>query len=186
MLLLCLLLFSSLMVLSSPQPEDLGWKLIFSDTMLTSSPSEPFVAAASPEVGDQTFRPPPYSSDIPSLVLSFCTETLRTPDTSACLNGVWQVYAEKELMLPENRPDLWSSLMSAAKITRSNSWWELSATWLPSTILPHLSLLDRRNVLEVGSFEGGSTTWFMRHFLAHEESRLTVVDTWHDTRDPGE
>ena len=39
-------------------------------------------------------------------------------------------------------------------------------------------------VLEVGAYEGGSTTFFQRYLLAHERSSLLAVDTWRDTSDP--
>ena len=34
------------------------------------------------------------------------------------------------------------------------------------------------SILEVGSFEGGSTTWILDHLMTHPESRMTAIDTF--------
>jgi predicted O-methyltransferase YrrM len=40
-------------------------------------------------------------------------------------------------------------------------------------------LLDRKlRILEIGSFEGASTTWILDNLMAHPESELTAVDSW--------
>ena len=64
--------------------------------------------------------------------------------------------------------------------------FETRATHLPSALIRHLSPFSASplKLLEIGAFEGGSTTWFQRYMLTHEESTLLVVDTWKDTRDP--
>jgi len=33
-------------------------------------------------------------------------------------------------------------------------------------------------ILEVGSYEGGSATWYMRYLMSHPESTITCVDPW--------
>lgn len=34
------------------------------------------------------------------------------------------------------------------------------------------------NILEIGCFEGASTTWMLDHLMSHPDSRMTVVDTF--------
>ena len=34
------------------------------------------------------------------------------------------------------------------------------------------------SILEVGSFEGASTTWILDHLMTHPESRMTAIDTF--------
>lgn len=34
------------------------------------------------------------------------------------------------------------------------------------------------NILEIGSFEGCSTTWMLDHLMTHPESRMTAIDTF--------
>ena len=36
------------------------------------------------------------------------------------------------------------------------------------------------NMLEIGCNEGRSSVWFLQNVLAHEDSRLTVIDTFND------
>ena len=39
------------------------------------------------------------------------------------------------------------------------------------------------NYLEVGSFEGRSTTWMLENVLQHPDSRITCIDTWEGSTD---
>ena len=40
-------------------------------------------------------------------------------------------------------------------------------------------MVDKKAVfLEIGSFEGRSTTWFLENILTHEEAKIVCVDPW--------
>lgn len=34
------------------------------------------------------------------------------------------------------------------------------------------------SILEIGSFEGASSMWFIRYLLGHKDSRLVCIDPW--------
>lgn len=61
------------------------------------------------------------------------------------------------------------------------SAYEISHTWfqgseLRKTIFNFLDPTERRDVLEIGSYEGGSTCFFIDQLLEHPQSRLVCVD----------
>ena len=41
---------------------------------------------------------------------------------------------------------------------------------------------ERVRALEIGSFEGRSTLWFVENVLTHEESTIVCVDTYYEPR----
>jgi predicted O-methyltransferase YrrM len=44
-------------------------------------------------------------------------------------------------------------------------------------ILP-INTLDELHILEIGSFEGKSTVWFINNLLKNEKSTITCIDPW--------
>lgn len=76
------------------------------------------------------------------------------------------------LKLPqaEIRPD-------RLKFTFQHPWFDQYQ--LPEWEKRTVDLLGRKlNILEIGSFEGASTTWMMSNLMKHPESRITVIDTF--------
>ena len=70
---------------------------------------------------------------------------------------------------------------TSTKVSFSSDWWSNNIpTWLSqfpfvgSSSAPPPPL----RMLEIGSFEGRSATWFLDHLLTHEASHLTCVDTF--------
>jgi len=62
--------------------------------------------------------------------------------------------------------------------SRTKFFFELSASWWP-LVLQEVDWSQRRRVLEIGAFEGGSTRWLMRYLTsAHPDSELVVLDMW--------
>jgi predicted O-methyltransferase YrrM len=59
--------------------------------------------------------------------------------------------------------------------------YKFTKNWFGSTdiekILP-LYTLDELHVLEIGSFEGKSTVWFIENLLKNENSTITCIDPW--------
>ena len=75
-----------------------------------------------------------------------------------------------------------------SKYTFSQKWYEwLIPDWeeLTATIRT-----KRLRILEIGSFEGASTTWMLDNLMSHPESTLTAIDTFagsiehHNEADP--
>ena len=68
-------------------------------------------------------------------------------------------------------------------------------SWFDEHVLPEWEKFTRSirgmklNILEVGSFEGGSTTWILDNLMTHPESRMTAIDTFEggmEHLDPGQ
>lgn len=62
------------------------------------------------------------------------------------------------------------------KFTFQQSWFELiRPEWEKLTV----DLREQKlNILEIGAFEGASTTWILDNLMNHPNSRLTAVDTF--------
>ena len=63
-----------------------------------------------------------------------------------------------------------------SKFTFSQEWFE----WLIPEWEGFTSPLQAKKlrILEIGSFEGASTTWMLENLMSHPESTLTVIDTF--------
>ena len=62
------------------------------------------------------------------------------------------------------------------RFTFNSPWFEdVRPVWEKSTVLLRGKKLQ---ILEIGSFEGASTTWILDNLMDHPESRLTAVDTF--------
>ncbi len=48
------------------------------------------------------------------------------------------------------------------------------------TVLNNMDTSNELHVLEIGSFEGKSTIWFLDKILQHQKSTITCVDPWLD------
>ena len=118
-------------------------------------------------------------------------------ERSACVTNVWRDYAEQEFLAALNYGAARRAACDGSAVAggaypcaldRTNQWFEMVAERLPMLLQKHdarFPFLDRPiRVLEVGAYEGGSTTFFQRYLLAHERSSLLAVDTWRDTSDP--
>jgi len=66
--------------------------------------------------------------------------------------------------------------------------YNFTANWFDSdesqkkdlcNILPYKTN-DEIHILEIGSYEGMSTVWFVENFLNNEKSTITCVDPWDD------
>eukprot|EP00752_Nemacystus_decipiens_P004620 g4217.t1 len=85
----------------------------------------------------------------------------------------------------ETRPAVAASLVARVLVAqrgyqRTNYWFE-NVAFVFDEYLANLvvSATDRPvSVLEVGSFEGGSTLWIAEHLLLHPDSMLICVDLW--------
>ncbi|GMI27183.1 hypothetical protein TeGR_g2619 [Tetraparma gracilis] len=128
------------------------------------------------------------TSDVAAGAWQFCVDAGSAAGSTAhrrCTREVWQQMFEKELMLAHVSPITWRVNNEHHGIRRSKEWFEIAAEWLPHTIAGLIEPNEApMNLLEIGAFEGGSTTFWQRYFLAHPDSRLVVVDTWQDTCDP--
>jgi predicted O-methyltransferase YrrM len=54
-------------------------------------------------------------------------------------------------------------------------WFSNNIPIWDRVVAPHLRAIDRPRVLEVGAFEGRSSTWFLSNFAL---LKLTVIDPW--------
>jgi len=62
--------------------------------------------------------------------------------------------------------------------------YQFTADWFGSTdeiskILP-IGTTQKLEILEIGSYEGRSTIWFLENLLNNKESYITCVDPWQD------
>ena len=129
---------------------------------------------------------------------AFCDAcSVGAAERNECVTGVWRDYAEQEFLAAlkygaTRRAACDGSAVAGGAypcaLDRTNQWFESVATRLPMLLQKHdarFPFLDRPiRVLEVGAYEGGSTTFFQRYLLAHERSSLLAVDTWRDASDP--
>lgn len=58
-------------------------------------------------------------------------------------------------------------------------WFTKSQYEFVNYIQPIINKLETVTMLEIGSFEGLSSRWFIDNFLAAKDSKLYCVDTWH-------
>lgn len=61
-----------------------------------------------------------------------------------------------------------------------NKEYKYTENWFSSedleTFLPKYT--DEKKMLEIGSFEGKSTVWFLENVLSNEKSTITCIDPW--------
>ena len=133
--------------------------------------------------------PQPYAScDVGKLVYDFCFDTFGYTgmNRSICANNLWRMHALKEQLLvkhqyPENLP----SGINKLGFKRTNDWFE-HTLYLPGVLAKQLIaqmgeeflFAKPLRILEVGTYEGGSATWYMRYLMSHPESTITCVDPW--------
>jgi len=135
--------------------------------------------------------------DVQAHASDFCAKecALHDEQLRLCEETVWRAYAEKEFLAGYNLSAERARACGApphrafgaypCDLERRNGWFENTAPRLPWLLLQSgWDLSAPARILEVGAYEGGSTTWFQRYLLAHPASSLFVVDTWQDTSDP--
>ena len=126
-------------------------------------------------------------------VNNFCS-AIALPSSNVqagCVVNIWRQHAVLEHLL---------GLREGIKVTnhnaglrRSNNWFEQSTLYLLPLLATHFlpSFVDQQgilfalrpiSILEVGSYEGGSTIWFLRYLLSHPDSVIVCVDAWTDTQ----
>jgi len=73
-----------------------------------------------------------------------------------------------------------SSFPNRSKFTFQNDWFEqIIPDWEAMTLsLSHNSILKPLHILELGSFEGASTTWMLENLADHPDTTMTVIDTF--------
>lgn len=80
--------------------------------------------------------------------------------------------SQPEPRVPSNQVDS----HDRGRFTFQEGWFELiRSEWEEMTV----SLREKRlHILEVGSFEGASTTWMLDNLMSHPESTMTAIDTF--------
>lgn len=61
--------------------------------------------------------------------------------------------------------------------------YRFTETWFTEDGLSSITELDRQgelHFLEIGSFEGKSTVWYMDRFLSHPNSTITCIEPWYN------
>jgi hypothetical protein len=130
----------------------------------------------------------PYAEcDVGKLAYDFCTTAMNTTGAmrSVCAHNLWRMYAIRENIITKRQYTPGDSSANLLGFTRSNDWWE-AAIYLPGLLSKQLisSLGDEflharpLRLLEIGSYEGGSSTFYIRYMLTHPESTLTCIDPW--------
>jgi hypothetical protein len=130
----------------------------------------------------------PYAEcDVGKLAYDFCTTAMNTTGAmrSVCAHNLWRMYAIRENIITKRQYTPGASIANLLGFTRSNDWWE-AAIYLPGLLSKQLisSLGDEflharpLRLLEIGSYEGGSSTFYIRYMLTHPESTLTCIDPW--------
>lgn len=76
-----------------------------------------------------------------------------------------------------SRADVSSTARDRSRFTFQRSWFDedIRPEWEKLT----LPLSGKElNILEIGSFEGASTTWILDNLMTHPKSRMTAIDTF--------
>jgi predicted O-methyltransferase YrrM len=60
----------------------------------------------------------------------------------------------------------------------SYDWFSKNVPEILCWVKPIMMGIERPRVLEIGSFEGMSTRWFIEKFLQEDDSYIHCVDTW--------
>lgn len=60
----------------------------------------------------------------------------------------------------------------------TNNWFQTHEANWNRLLLPFIGKCQPIQILEIGSFEGRSTCWFLMNAMSHSASRITCVDTW--------
>lgn len=137
--------------------------------------------------------PQPYATcDVGALAYEFCNVSmgLSGHDRAVCSHNLWRMLALKEQLI------LGSQYKKGAKLNtvdgtnvlgfiRNNDWFEYTV-YMPGIISKQLIaplgeeflFAKPLRLLEIGSYEGGSATWYVRYMLSHPNSTLTCIDPW--------
>ena len=136
----------------------------------------------------ETFScPEPYAEcNVGMMSYHFCKETMGFSgyDVSICSHNIWRWYAIKEQIILTNRFNP-NEKVNFLGFSRSNNWF-VNAAYLPGVLSKSLIkylgddflLAKPLRLLEIGSYEGGSSVWFIRYMLSHSQSLLTCIDPW--------
>lgn len=74
-------------------------------------------------------------------------------------------------------PTMSTDSQDRGRFTFQHSWFELiRPEW--EQLTSSLRGGQKLTILEIGAFEGASTTWILDNLMGHPDSRLTVVDTF--------
>ena len=65
---------------------------------------------------------------------------------------------------------------SRERFTFQNDWFDMIRDDWEELTRPLRG--KKLNILEIGCFEGASTTWMLDHLMSHPDSRMTVIDTF--------
>ncbi|CAF9943000.1 MAG: hypothetical protein ALECFALPRED_010418 [Alectoria fallacina] len=71
--------------------------------------------------------------------------------------------------------------LDRSRFTFQHSWFDqdVRPVWEKLLIADPIRIRGiKRNILEVGSFEGASTTWILDHLMTHPDSQMTAIDTF--------
>ena len=76
------------------------------------------------------------------------------------------------------------SIAIPSSVGLDRSRFTFQRSWFDEDVRPDWEKLTdpirgrKLSILEVGSFEGASTTWILDHLMTHPESRMTAIDTF--------
>lgn len=137
--------------------------------------------------------PKPYATcDVAALAYEFCKSNMGLDgfNRAVCSHNMWRMFALKEqLMLgsqfKKGMKSVSSNNTNILGFIRSNDWFEYTV-YLPGVISKQLLgplgeefiYAKPLKLLEIGSYEGGSSTWYIRYMLSHPNSSLTCIDPW--------
>jgi predicted O-methyltransferase YrrM len=123
--------------------------------------------------------------EVGSRAYTYCANDLKLVGHSCfvCAANIWLFHATKEHLIV-NRD--FGKVLNFGGMLRTNHWFETNTEYLPYILFKSfLSFLPNDfltsaplHVLEVGSYEGGSTVWFLRYLLSHPHSTITCLDNW--------
>lgn len=133
--------------------------------------------------------PEPYATcDVAKEAYQFCFDNFGYTglNRSICATTVWRMYSIKELLMVTFQfPNTLPSGINSLGFKRTNKWFEhtmyLSGVLARNLIAPlgeEFVFGKPLRILEVGSYEGGSATWYIRYLMSHPESTITCVDPW--------
>ena len=121
--------------------------------------------------------------DAPESVRDFVERSFSSTimmDVDSISRQIWRHYAIKEYLLTLRDG------YARGAANRTNIWFEKNTIHLPGHLVrwmeadgnPGFITSHPFRILEIGSYEGGSTTWFQRHLLHHPGSCLVCIDPW--------
>jgi predicted O-methyltransferase YrrM len=101
-----------------------------------------------------------------------------------CTRQVWKQYLQHHIAFFAKKGTL--GQFGPTGSDRTNVWFEAGAVYWPLMFYDHVDFDRELHIIEIGSFEGGSTNFFQRSCLHHPKSTLTCIDTWagvHESND---